>query len=126
MTNPKKIIVVEDDGLLRKVMSDKLKTLGYDVYQAEDGQEAIDLILDKKPNLVLLDLLIPKVDGFTVLQKIREYPDAEIANTRVMVLSNLWTDKDILRVKSLKIDEYFVKAQTDMEEVFSKVKKLLE
>jgi DNA-binding response OmpR family regulator len=125
MTNPKKIIVVEDDGLLRKVMSDKLKTLGYDVYQAEDGQEAVDLILDKKPNLVLLDLLIPKIDGFTVLQKIREYPDAEIANTRVMVLSNLWTDKDILRVKSLKIDEYFVKAQTDLEEVFNKVKNLL-
>jgi CheY-like chemotaxis protein len=125
MTSTKKILVVEDDGMLRKVMSDKLRVLGYDVYQAEDGQEAIDLILDKRPNLVLLDLLIPKIDGFTVLQKIREYPDAEIANTRVMVLSNLWTDKDILRVKSLKIDEYFVKAQTDLEEVFNKVKNLL-
>jgi DNA-binding response OmpR family regulator len=125
MTSTKKILVVEDDGMLRKVMSDKLKVLGYDVYQAEDGQEAIDLILDKRPHLVLLDLLIPKIDGFVVLQKIREYPDAEIANTRVMVLSNLWTDKDILRVKSLKIDEYFVKAQTDLEEVFNKVKNLL-
>lgn len=125
MTSGKKIIVVEDDGMLRKVMSDRLKTMGYDVYQAEDGQIALDLILDKRPNLVLLDLLIPKVDGFTVLQKIREYPDAEIASTRVMVLSNLWTDKDILRVKSLKIDEYFVKAQTDMDEVFNKIKALV-
>jgi CheY-like chemotaxis protein len=87
MTSTKKILVVEDDGMLRKVMSDKLKVLGYDVYQAEDGQEAIDLILDKRPHLVLLDLLIPKIDGFVVLQKIREYPDAEIANTRVMVSS---------------------------------------
>lgn len=127
MANGRKkiLIVVEDDGLLRRIISDKLKSMGYDVFQAEDGQSAIDQVLDKKPDLVLLDLLIPKVDGFVVLQKIRNYPDKQVANTSVVVLSNLWSDKDILRVKALKIDEYFVKANTDMDQVFEKVKNLL-
>ena len=123
--NAKKVLVVEDDGMLRRIVSDRLKTMGYDVFQAEDGQEAVDSILDKRPDLVLLDLLIPKVDGFTVLEKIRNYPDKAIADTSVIVLSNLWSDKDILRVKSLKIDEYFVKANTDMEVVFEKAKNIL-
>ncbi len=121
----KKILVVEDDGLLRKVLSDRLRNMGYDVYQAEDGQEAMDLILDKIPDLILLDLLVPKIDGFTVLGKIRSYPDAKIANILVLVLSNLWSDKDILRAKDLKIEGYFVKAQTDLEEVFKKIQDLL-
>lgn len=127
MANGRKkiLIVVEDDGLLRRIISDKLKSMGYDVFQAEDGQSAIDQVLDKKPDLVLLDLLIPKVDGFVVLEKIRSYPDKQVANTSVVVLSNLWSDKDILRVKALKIDEYFVKANTDMDQVFEKVKNLL-
>jgi len=119
------VLVVEDDGLLRKIVSDRLGSMGYNVFQAEDGKEAIDAILDKKPHLVLLDLLIPKIDGFLVLDKVRNYPDKQIANTPVVVLSNLWSDKDILRVKALKIDEYFVKANTDMEQVFEKVKTLL-
>ncbi len=123
--NSKKVLVVEDDGLLRKLISDRLRTMGFDVYQAEDGQEALDLILDKIPDLILLDLLIPKIDGFTVLGKIRDYPDQKVATIPVMVLSNLWSDKDILRVKNLKINEYFVKAQTDLEEVFKKVQVLL-
>ncbi|MEK7617857.1 MAG: response regulator [Patescibacteria group bacterium] len=126
MNNGKKIlIVVEDDGMLRKIMADKFKTFGYEVFQAEDGQVAVDAILDKKPDLVLLDLLIPKVDGFLVLEKIRNYPDAKIAQTPVVVLSNLWSDKDILRVKSLKIDDYFVKANTDMNQFYEKVQALL-
>ncbi|MBI3231799.1 MAG: response regulator [Candidatus Doudnabacteria bacterium] len=116
MTDQKKVlVVVEDDGLLRKIIYDKLRTMGYEVFQAEDGQEAINAILDKKPDLVLLDLLIPKVDGFVVLEKIRTYPDKSVANTPVVVLSNLWSD----------IDEYFVKANTDMDQVFEKVKNLL-
>lgn len=123
--NKKILIVVEDDGLLRRIIAGRLKSMGYEVFQAEDGQAAIDQILDKKPHLVLLDLLIPKVDGFVVLEKIRSYPDKKIADTPVVVLSNLWSDKDILRVKALKIDEYFVKANTDMEQVFEKVENLL-
>lgn len=121
----KVLIVVEDDGLLRRILSDKLRAMGFEVFQAEDGQEALNQILDKKPSLILLDLLIPKVDGFVVLEKIRSYPDKQIANTPVVVLSNLWSDRDILRVKALKIDEYFVKANTDMEQVFEKIKDLM-
>lgn len=127
MANPsKKILVVEDDAMLRRIMADRLKVQGYEVFQAGDGQAALDLVLDKTPHLVLLDLLLPKIDGFIVLEKIRAYPDKTVAEVPVIVLSNLWSDKDILRVKSLKIDEYFVKANTDMEVVFAKVRSLLE
>ena len=119
------LVVVEDDGLLRRVIADRLKSMGFDIFQAGDGKEAVDIILDKKPDLILLDLLIPTVDGFTVLEKIRSYPDKKVAETSVVVLSNLWSDKDILRVKSLKVEEYFVKANTDMEEVFKKIQSLL-
>lgn len=125
MNNNKKVLVVEDDGMLRKILSDRLRTFGFDVFQAEDGQEAVDAVLDKRPDLMVLDLMIPKVDGFVVLEKIRSYPDKEIAATPVVVLSNLWSDKDILRIKALKVDEYFVKASTDLEQVFQKVASLL-
>ncbi len=127
MGNPsKKILVVEDDAMLRRIMVDRLKVLGYEVFQAGDGQAAVDLTLDKKPHLILLDLLLPVIDGFIVLQKIRDYPEKTVSDVPVIVLSNLWSDKDILRVKALKIDEYFVKATTDLEVVFAKAKALLD
>ena len=123
--NTKKVLVVEDDGMLRRIVCDRIKSMGYDVFQAEDGQGAVDMILDKKPQLVLLDLLIPKVDGFLVLEKIRSYPDPKVAGTPVIVLSNLWSDKDILRVKALKIDEYYVKANTNMDVVFDRIQNIM-
>ena len=116
---------MEDDGMLRRIVCDRIKSMGYDVFQAEDGQGAVDMILDKKPQLVLLDLLIPKVDGFLVLEKIRSYPDPKVAGTPVIVLSNLWSDKDILRVKALKIDEYYVKANTNMDVVFDRIQNIM-
>jgi DNA-binding response OmpR family regulator len=121
----KKILVVEDDTDLRNILVDGLSHSNYQVIQAEDGERAVELLLDSKPNLVLLDLLLPKLDGFKVLERIRKYPDAAIAQTKVIVLSNLWSDKDILRVQALKVDEYFVKANTNLEDVFKKVKGIL-
>jgi len=123
---PQKILlVVEDDADLRNVLVDGLKNLNYQIIQAEDGEQAVGLLLDQKPDLVLLDLLLPKLDGFKVLERIRKYPDKAVADTKVIVLSNLWSNKDILRAQALKIDEYFVKANTNMEDVFKKVRVIL-
>ena len=83
------------------------------------------MIMDHRPDLILLDLLLPKLDGFGVLERIRHYPEASIAATKVLVLSNLWSNKDILRAQALEIDEYFVKANTNIEDVFSKVRNIL-
>ena|SRR6185369_17593235 len=121
----KKVLVVEDDDALRNILVDTLNTNNYQIYQAPDGEEAIKLIVDQKPHLILLDLLLPKLDGFKVLDRLRHYPDPEIAETQVIVLSNLWTDKDILRAQALKIDAYFVKANTNLSDVFEKIKEIM-
>jgi DNA-binding response OmpR family regulator len=121
----KKILIVEDDTDLRNVLADRLSSYNYEILQAEDGAQALQQIQDHKPDLVLLDLLLPKVDGFAVLENVRHHPSSQIAATKIIVLSNLWSNKDILRVKSLRVDEYYVKANTNLEEIFEKVKKVM-
>jgi DNA-binding response OmpR family regulator len=121
----KKILVVEDDTDLRNILVDGLGHFNYQIIQAEDGEKAVELLLDSAPDLILLDLLLPKLDGFKVLQRIRQFPNKAVSETKVIVLSNLWSDKDILRAQALKVDEYYVKANTNMEDVFNKVKAVL-
>ncbi|PIR96624.1 MAG: response regulator [Candidatus Doudnabacteria bacterium CG10_big_fil_rev_8_21_14_0_10_42_18] len=121
----KKALIVEDDEQLRGVMVSKLGEV-YEVLQAGDGEEAVERIIDKIPDVILLDLLLPKLDGFKVLDRLRSYPDKKIASIPVVVLSNLWSDKDILQAKSLKVEEYFVKAHTDLNDVVLRLKKILE
>lgn len=121
----KKILIVEDDQALRAVLVDGLSNSNFMLLEAGDGEEAVQLVVDQNPDLVLLDLLLPKLDGFKVLDRLRHYPNADIARTKVVVLSNLWSNKDILRAQALKIDEYYVKASTDLKDVFAKIRQLL-
>ena len=123
--NQKKILIVEDDLDLQNLLFDRLSASNYSVYRASDGEEAVTALVDKKPHLVLLDLLLPKLDGFHVLDRLRHYPEDQVANTKVVVLSNLWSDKDILRAQALKVDEYYVKANTNLDEVYSKIADIL-
>ena len=123
----KKILVVEDDSDLRNVLVDRLKSeQAYTVFSATDGEEAVNLVVDKKPQVILLDLLLPKLDGFKVLERIRTYPDKKISETKVLVLSNVWSNKDILKARALKIEEYFVKANSNLEDVIAKIRLLLQ
>ncbi|MCL5666624.1 MAG: response regulator [Patescibacteria group bacterium] len=122
----KKILLVEDDENLRNAMAGKLAALPLEVYQAADGEEAITMILNHRPDLVLLDLLLPKLDGFKVLERLRAYPDPAISGMRVIVLSNLWSQKDILQVQGLKVADYFVKAHTKLEQVVVRIGQVLE
>lgn len=121
----KKVLVVEDDTSLLNMLTDKLSLLGFHALKADDGRKAIDIVLREQPDLIFLDLLIPEVDGYQVLQTVRTHGDPKVSSTPVIVLSNLWSDKDILRAKSLRVSEYYVKAQTDLEEVFKKAQILL-
>ena len=118
--------MVEDDVAMREIVVRKLTNNGFLVQQADDGQKAIDLIVQEKPDVVLLDLMLPEVDGFQVLETIRKNPDPQIANTPIIVLSNLWSNKDILKTKSLKVQAYLVKAYFTTEEIMKKVKDVLE
>jgi DNA-binding response OmpR family regulator len=122
----KKILIIEDDKDLQNLLADRLGASNYDVIRANDGEEAVSMILDQKPDLILLDLLLPKLDGFHVLDRLRHYPDPKISEIKVIVLSNLWSDKDILRAQALKIDQYYVKANTNLDEVYAKIGEILE
>ncbi len=118
----KKILIVEDDDYLRQTLVDGLIINNYNIFQAVDGEDAVRKLVDHRPHLVLLDLMLPKLDGFKVLERIRHFPDQQIADTKVIVLSNLWSNKDILRAQALKVEEYFVKANTNLQDVFAKIK----
>jgi len=122
----KKIMVVEDDPAMRDIVTHKLLGNGFEVKQAEDGRKAIDMLEMEKPDLILLDLMLPEVDGFKVLQTIREHKDTGISSTPVIVLSNLWTNQDILRTQNLKAQAYMVKAYFTTEEILHKVNEILE
>lgn len=122
---PKKILAVEDDVAMREIVVHKLIASGYEVQEAEDGKKALEAFASMHPDLVLLDLMLPEVDGFAVLEQIRKNPDEKLANTPVIVLSNLWSNQDILRTQALKASAYMVKAYFTTEEIMTKIQELL-
>jgi DNA-binding response OmpR family regulator len=122
---PKKILMVEDDIAMREIVIHKLMAHGFEVKEAEDGKQGIDLAVSEKPDLILLDLMLPEVDGFKVLEAVRSNADPKVAQTPIIILSNLWSNKDILRTKALKVQAYMVKAYFTTEEILSKINEIL-
>ncbi len=120
--NNKKILVVEDDGVLRDVLMEKLKVSGYIPLGAEDGEVAIEKIKTEKPDMVLLDILMPKKDGMEVLEDMNE--DEEMKKIPVIVISNSGQPVEIERAKSLGAKDFLVKAIFDPNEVLEKVEKI--
>jgi DNA-binding response OmpR family regulator len=118
--------MVEDDVAMREIVIHKLMASGFEVKEAEDGQQGIDLIIQEKPDLVLLDLMLPEIDGFKVLETIRKHADKKVAETPVIILSNLWSNKDILRTKTLRVQAYMVKAYFTTEEILNKINEVLQ
>jgi DNA-binding response OmpR family regulator len=121
----KKLLLVEDDVAMREIVTHKLSSSGFEVIQAEDGRQGIDKFVQEKPDLVLLDLMLPEVDGFKVLETIRRDKNKQLAQTPVIVLSNLWSNQDILKTQALKADAYMVKAYFTTEEILAKVNEIL-
>ena len=121
--NSKKILIVEDDKFLRELMSQKLVKEEYDVSQAIDGEEGIKKIKEEKPDLVLLDLILPGIDGFEVLSQMKE--DPILALIPVIILSNLGQKEDIERGLKLGAVDYLIKAHFTPGEIIEKVKSVL-
>ena len=119
----KDILVIEDDQFLVKVYMSKLKKEGYDVRIAYDGNEGIAEVEKKKPDIILLDLILPGIDGFEVLEKIKA--DTKLAKVPVIILSNLGQDEDIKRGKKLGVVDYFVKANTSLSAIIQKIEKYI-
>lgn len=119
-TNKKKIMVVEDDEHISKVYEIKFAKEGIDVVLARDGEEAVVKITAEKPDVILLDLMIPKKDGFGVLEEIKKNP--ELVNIPVIILSNLGQKSDQDRALALGANEYLVKVDYSIQEVINKAK----
>lgn len=116
----KKIILVEDDTNLVEVYKARLELEGFTVVGVNNGEDALSVIVAEKPDLVLLDAMMPKISGFDVLDILRNTP--ETANTRVIMLTALSQEKDKQRAESLGVDEYIVKSQVVISDVIERVK----
>lgn len=123
MDTRKKIVIVEDDEHIAKVYKMKFESEGMDSVIAVDGEEAVAKILSEKPDLILLDLMLPKKDGFWVLEQVRK--TLEFLNTPIIVLSNMWEQADKERALVLGANEFLVKVETSIQEVVDKVKENL-
>ena len=114
------VLIVEDDVFLRKILATKFGKEGFEVRLAADGAEALELMRQKKPSLVLLDLILPKVSGFEVLTEMRT--DDTLKDLPVMVLSNLGQEEDQERASELGAIGFMTKADFSINEVVMKVK----
>lgn len=121
---PKKILLVEDDDALANVYLMRLEVEGFEVKRAANGEEALSAALEFKPDLVLLDVMMPKVDGFDVLDIMRNTP--QTANIKIIVLTALSQDSDRKRAESLGADDYLVKSQVVIADVIGRVKQHLD
>jgi len=118
----KKILIVEDDQFLHKILAMKIKAAGFDVISAYDGESALKKIKER-PDLILLDLILPQMSGFEFLGEIKI--NEEYKKIPVIVLSNLGQEEDIERAKSLGAVDYLVKANFSIDEVIKKIKEWL-
>jgi DNA-binding response OmpR family regulator len=116
----KKILLVEDEPALQKAMSHALEGEGYNVISASDGEEGFALAKKEKPDLVLLDLMLPKKDGFTVLTELKS--DPETKDLSVIILSNLENSTDVEKALAAGATTYLVKTNYKLEEVLEKIK----
>jgi len=119
----KKILIIEDDKFLRELIGQKLIKEGYDIVEAVDGEKGIKSAKDEKPDLILLDLILPGMDGFEVLTKIKE--DARVAQIPVIILSNLGQKDDIEKGLKMGAVDYLIKAHFTPGEIIDKIKVVL-
>lgn len=120
MDAKKKILLVEDDTGLANVYASRLQMEGFDVKLVTNGEEALTAALEYKPDLVLLDAMMPKISGFDVLDILRNTP--ETTNVRIIMLTALSQAKDKERAESLGADDYLVKSQVVISDVVERIR----
>ena len=119
-TRKHKILLVEDDTALASVYRSRLELEGFDVCEANNGEDALSLAVSEHPDLILLDVMMPKISGFDVLDILRNTP--ETTNIRVIMLTALSQPKDKERAEQLGVDDYLVKSQVVIGDVVERVR----
>lgn len=119
-TQKKKILLVEDDVALAAVYRSRLELEDFEIYEINDGENAVDVAKEFQPDLILLDAMMPKISGFDVLEALRGTP--ETANMRVIMLTALSQPKDKDRAQVMGANDYLVKSQVVIGDVVERVK----
>lgn len=118
-----KIMVVEDDASLREIYGIRIAAEGYEVVSAGDGEEALAMAVREKPDLILADVMMPKISGFDMLDILRSTP--ETANIKVVMMTALSGDDQRQRGESLGADRYLVKSQVGIEDMVNAIHEVL-
>lgn len=118
--NQKRVLLVEDDQGLASVYMTRLEAEGFAVKHVPNGEDALAITLEYKPDLILLDVMMPKISGFEVLDILRNTP--ETANVRIIMLTALSQESDMERAKSMGVDDYLVKSQVVIADVVERIK----
>lgn len=119
----KTILLVDDDFTLREMYGERLKAEGFQIVQASDGEEALRMAKDSKPNVILLDIMMPKINGFDVLKQLKA--DDELKEIPVLILTALIQEVDKIQGQKLGADGYIIKSETMPGEVVEKIKKVI-
>lgn len=119
----KTILIVEDDIFLVKAYQIKLKAEGFDTLLAKDGTEVMDFLKQEPTDLIILDLMLPGVSGFDVLEIIKK--NSKWKNIPVLVVSNLGQEEDMEKVKLMGAKEYIIKSSVKISDIVEKIKKYL-
>jgi len=121
MAKGKKILIVDDEKSMAKALELKLNKIGFQTTAVFNGEEAIELLKKEKFDLILSDLVMPRIDGFGLLEILKNKKD----KTPVIVSSNLGQEEDLQRAKKLGAKGYFIKSDTPISEVVNQVNKIL-
>jgi DNA-binding response OmpR family regulator len=120
MDTKKKILLVEDDTALAAVYKSRLELEGFEIREVNNGEDALSAAVEFKPDLILLDAMMPKISGFDVLDILRNTPDT--TNIRVIMLTALSQPKDKERAEALGADDYLVKSQVVIGDVVERIR----
>ena len=117
----KKVLVVEDEQLIADLLQKKMREEGYYAFVAKDGEEALAQIREERPDIVLLDIVLPRLNGFEVLSEMRK--DEELRKIPVIIISNSGQPTEIEKAKEAGVRDWLVKTEFDPQEVLEKVQR---
>jgi len=123
MAKKKKILIAEDDQSISAMYKAKIESNGYEAEVAENGEEALDAARKKNPDLIILDIMLPMLDGFSVLEELKA--DKKTEKIPVIMLTNLGTSEDVAKGKKMGAKDYLIKAELTPSSLAEKIREYL-
>ncbi len=120
-----KILIIEDDQFLRDLLKTKLEKENFIVTTAIDGPGGMEKIVSEQPEIILLDIILPGIDGFEILKRVRTNADMKIAKVPIILLSNLGQEADVEKGRALGGDDYLIKSNFSIDEIIEKIRNVL-